>query len=516
MNALASGLRLLRAVFVLLRHDAGALLDAQPNMRPPPGLRFLLRLLRSKKRGEGGRAQGLSDALRRLGPSHIKLGQFLATRPDVIGTALAEDLSVLQDKLEPFPQEAARASVEREFGAPADALFAEFGEAVAAASIAQVHRARLPDGREVAVKILRPDIEKRFARDLRDFFWLAGWMERLLPASRRLRPKRVVATLAASVHREMDLRMEAAALSEIAENHKHDSGFRVPGLDWKRTSQRVLTTDWIDGIPLSDMESVRAAGFDLKETATRLIRIFLKQAMQDGFFHADMHPGNLFLQADGSIAAVDFGIMSRLDSAERHFLACVLHGFLQRDYRRVAELHFRLNYVPADKDVDDFALALRAIGEPITDKDAREISMSRLLMQLFQVTAQFDMPTQPRLLLLQKTMVVVEGVARSLDPQHNMWESARPVAQRWMQENLGLPARLRQGGEELLSLGEMLRRAPRMLEALAGMARHAAETAQQESERQKHRRFAPWLVPLLWMGLAGGIGWLLGRMSALP
>ena len=508
-SALASSARLLRAGWVLLRHDAGAFVDNMPGAAPPPALRLAVRLL-ARRREAKKRAERLSDALGRLGPSYIKLGQFLATRPDVIGESLAADLAVLQDKIRPFSQEEARASVEREFGQPVDALFAEFGEPVAAASIAQVHRARLPEGREVAVKILRPDIEQRFARDLRDFFWIAGWIEVLRPATRRLRPRRVVAQLAASVRQEMDLRMEAAALSEIAENNRDYKGFRVPGLDWKRTSQRVLTTDWVEGIALSDLDGVRAAGFDQKELAQRLIRIFLKQAMQDGFFHADMHPGNLFVQADGTIAAVDFGIVSRLDKAERHFLAGVLHGFLQRDYRRVAELHFRLNYVPSDKDVGDFALALRAIGEPITDKDAREISMSRLLMQLFQVTAQFDMPTQPRLLLLQKTMVVVEGVARSLDPEHNMWESAKPVAQRWMEQNLGLPARLRQGGDELLALGEMLRQAPAALEA-AGQA--LQRIAERESSRKTRRRFAPWLPLLLWMGLAGGIGWLLGRMS---
>ena len=505
-SALASSARLLRAGWVLLRHDAGAFVDNMPGAAPPAALRLAVRLL-ARRRETKKRAERLSDALGRLGPSYIKLGQFLATRPDVIGESLAADLAVLQDKIRPFSQAEARASVEREFGLPVDALFAEFGEPVAAASIAQVHRARLPEGREVAVKILRPGIEQRFARDLRDFFWIAGWIETLRPAARRLRPKRVVAQLAASVRQEMDLRMEAAALSEIAENNQDYSGFRVPGLDWKRTSQRVLTTDWVEGIALSDLERVRAAGFDQKELAQRLIRIFLKQAMQDGFFHADMHPGNLFVQADGTIAAVDFGIVSRLDTAERHFLAGVLHGFLQRDYRRVAELHFRLNYVPGDKDVGDFALALRAIGEPITDKDAREISMSRLLMQLFQVTAQFDMPTQPRLLLLQKTMVVVEGVARSLDPQHNMWESAKPVAQRWMEQNLALTQRLRQGGADFLALAEMLRQAPAALEAAAQALQLVAG---RESSRKPRRRFAPWLPVLLWMGLAGGIGWLLG------
>lgn len=530
LSALCSGARLLRAAFVLLRHDAFAFLDDTPQLRPPRPARFLLRLLAKRRTRNTTRAQRLSDALQRLGPSYIKLGQFLATRPDIIGTGLAEDLSVLQDRLQPFSQEEARADIEQELGEPVQTLFAEFGPSVAAASIAQVHRCRLPpedlhsdneaerNGREVAVKILRPGIEKRFARDLADFVWIAGWIETLHPPSRRLRPRQVVATLAASVRQEMDLRMEAAALSEIAANTPAEGGFRVPRLDWKRTSQRVLTTDWIDGIPLSDLDAVRAAGFDMKALATRLIRIFLRQAMEDGFFHADMHPGNLFLEADGTIAAVDFGIVSRLNPDEQRFLAGVLHGFLQRDYRHVAELHFQLGYVPEHKNIDDFALALRAIGEPITDKDAREISMGRLLMQLFQVTAQFDMPTQPRLLLLQKTMVVVEGVARNMDPEHNMWESAKPVARRWMEQNVGLEAQLRRGGEELRVIAAMLRRLPHALETGAEVLRRIAEreAAVHSIHPGRGRRIARRLIGLLLLGgLAGAVGWLLGRISGM-
>lgn len=531
VTALRSSARLARAAFVLLRHDAFAFLDATPQIRPPRPVRFLLRLLAQRRTRRTSRAQRLSDALQRLGPSYIKLGQFLATRPDIIGDGLAEDLSILQDRLQPFSLDEARSVVEQELGAPAESLFAEFGPPVAAASIAQVHRCRLHRdrlqssrkvehvGREVAVKILRPDIEKRFARDLADFLWIAGWIEALHPPSRRLRPKEVVATLAASVRQEMDLRMEAAALSEVADNTPAESGFSVPRLDWNRTSQRVLTTNWVEGIPLSDLDAVRAGGFDMKVLATRLIQIFLKQAMEDGYFHADMHPGNLFLEADGTIAAVDFGIMSRLNPDEQRFLAGVLHGFLQRDYRRVAELHFQLGYVPAYKDIDDFALALRAIGEPITDKDAREISMGRLLMQLFQVTAQFDMPTQPRLLLLQKTMVVVEGVARNMDPEHNMWESAKPVAKRWMERNIGLEAQLRRGSEELRTLAGLLRSLPRTLEkGAATLHRIAEREAKAQNVRlARRRRFALSACSLLLFGGAAGVvGWLLGRMSGMP
>ena len=506
--------RLIRAAFVMLRLDALDFLNANAQIKPPRPLQVLARLLAKRSTKTSTRAIRLSNALERLGPSYIKLGQFLATRADIIGETLAADLSMLQDKLPPFEREKALETIRQEFGVPAETLFDEIGDAVAAASIAQVHRCRLPaqddgEGREVAVKVLRPGIEKRFERDLSDFFWIARWIERLSKPARRLRPVQVVETLAASVRQEMDLRMEAAALSEAAENIEPASGFRVPGPDWQRVSQRVLTTDWVEGIPLSDMNAIRAAGHDAKDLATRIIRIFLKQAMEDGFFHADMHPGNLFVESDGTIVAVDFGIMSRLDVLERQFLAGVLHGFLQRDYRRVAELHFRLGYVPNHQNIDDFSLALRSIGEPITDKDATDISMSRLLLQLFQVTARFDMPTQPRLLLLQKTMVVVEGVARSLDPEHNMWESAKPVARRWMERNLGFQARLSQ-------LSDVLREAPAAMENLAQILRRMEERASPVSD-ERESRFVYAIIRLGGL-LSGGVllgvaGWFLGRMS---
>ena len=505
--------RLIRAAFVMLRLDAFDFLNDNAQIKPPRSLQILARLLAKRSTKTSARVIRLSNALERLGPSYVKLGQFLATRADIIGETLAEDLSVLQDRLPPFEREKAVETIKQEFGTHAETLFGEIGDAVAAASIAQVHRCRLPvqggKRREVAVKVLRPGIEKRFERDLSDFFWVARWIERLSKPARRLRPVQVVETLAASVRQEMDLRMEAAALSEAAENIEPGSGFRVPAPDWQRVSQRVLTTDWVEGIPLSDIDEIRAAGHDTKELAARIIQIFLRQAMEDGFFHADMHPGNLFVENDGTIVAVDFGIMSRLDVLERQFLAGVLHGFLQRDYRRVAELHFRLGYVPNHQNIDDFSLALRSIGEPITDKDATDISMSRLLLQLFQVTARFDMPTQPRLLLLQKTMVVVEGVARSLDPEHNMWESATPVARRWMERNLGFQARLSQ-------FSDVLREAPAAMETLAQILRRMEERAAPVSDVRESRV----VYAIIWLGglLSGGVlmgvaGWFLGRMS---
>jgi len=423
--------------------------------------------LRKNGAADDGNETKLSAALTSLGPSYIKLGQFLATRDDIIGRELAADLSTLQDRLPPFSQADARKAVEEALGSPIDKLFAEFGPPVAAASIAQVHKAkvRMPDGtlKPVAVKVLRPGIEQRFQRDLDSYFFAARMVERFHPRSRRLRPVAVVDTLAKSVAIEMDLRMEAAAISEMAENSKNDEGFRVPVVDWTRSARRVLTLEWIDGIPIADHRALRAAGHDVKALGARLMQTFLRHAMRDGFFHADMHPGNLFVDAEGRIVAVDFGIMGRLGMKERRFLAEILHGFLNRDYRRVAEVHFEAGYVPRKHAVAQFAQALRAIGEPIMDRPASEISMAQLLGQLFQYTEVFDMQTRPELLLLQKTMVVVEGVGRSLDPELNMWVVSEPVVKEWMEKELGAGARLEAAAEGAVSVGRFMSDIPKLL-----------------------------------------------------
>jgi ubiquinone biosynthesis protein len=423
--------------------------------------------LRKNGAADDGNETKLSAALTSLGPSYIKLGQFLATRDDIIGRELAADLSTLQDRLPPFSQADARKAVEEALGSPIDKLFAEFGPSVAAASIAQVHKAkvRMPDGtlKPVAVKVLRPGIEQRFQRDLDSYFFAARMVERFHPRSRRLRPVAVVDTLAKSVAIEMDLRMEAAAISEMAENSKNDEGFRVPVVDWTRSARRVLTLEWIDGIPIADHRALRAAGHDVKALGARLMQTFLRHAMRDGFFHADMHPGNLFVDAEGRIVAVDFGIMGRLGMKERRFLAEILYGFLNRDYRRVAEVHFEAGYVPRKHAVAQFAQALRAIGEPIMDRPASEISMAQLLGQLFQYTEVFDMQTRPELLLLQKTMVVVEGVGRSLDPELNMWVVSEPVVKEWMEKELGAGARLEAAAEGAVSVGRFMSDIPKLL-----------------------------------------------------
>jgi ubiquinone biosynthesis protein len=422
--------------------------------------------LRQNGAASGNEAR-LSTALTSLGPSYIKLGQFLATRDDIIGRELARDLSTLQDRLPPFSHEEAVKAVETELEAPIGQLFAEFGPPVAAASIAQVHKAKVkaPDGTlsDVAVKVLRPGVEQRFKKDLDSYFFAARLIERFHSPSRRLRPIAVVDTLSKSVAIEMDLRMEAAALSEMAENSKDDEGFRVPKVDWTRSARRVLTLEWIDGVPIADHDKLRTAGHDLKPLGARLMQTFLRHALRDGFFHADMHPGNLFVDGEGRIVAVDFGIMGRLGMKERRFLAEILYGFITRDYMRVAQVHFDAGYVPRKHSVAQFAQALRAIGEPIMDRPASEISMAHLLGQLLQYTEVFDMQTRPELIMLQKTMVVVEGVGRSLDPELNMWVVAEPVVKEWLESQLGAGARLEQAAEGAASVGRFVGDLPRLL-----------------------------------------------------
>ena len=465
--------RLLRVARTLAAHDA--LLPSEYAARVPARLRVLARLAG----GRGARntrvppGLRLAAALEQLGPSAIKLGQFLATRPDILGTEIARGLETLQDRLPPFPEAEARRIVEAELNRPLETVFLKFGPPVAAASIAQVHLAETNDdpSRRVAVKILRPGIEAEFARDFEAFRFAARTAERFSAEARRLRLRGLVEMLAQSVALELDLRMEAAAASELAQNTREDEDFRVPALDWSRTSARVFTSEWVDGVALRDTAALETAGYDPKRIAVKLLRAFLMQALRDGFFHADMHPGNLFVDKDGRVCAVDFGIMGRLDPGMRRFMAETLAGFLARDYARVAQVHFDFAFVPRTHNVDTFAQALRAVGEPIFGLRAREVSMARLLEQLFETTRRFDMPLQPQLVLLQKTMVVVEGVARALDPEFDIWEASRPVIEGWMMDHLGPEARLRDAAVGLTNFGRLAQNVPQLLrdtELIAG------------------------------------------------
>ncbi len=480
MSTAGAYLRLVRAGWILVREGVVAALPGE-HLSGMPRLGWRVAKLLSRRRaGRRDRPERLSIAVDRLGPSYVKLGQFLATRPDVVGNEMAYDLATLQDRLETFPEAQARAAIEESLGAPVDALYRTFGKPVAAASIAQVHRAEtVRDGEieTVAVKVIRPGVRRRFHNDLESFFLASRLQERFIASARRLRPVEVTQTLAQTTRIEMDLRLEAAAISELHENTKDDPGFRVPWVDWQRTGRDVLTLQWIDGIKMSDVEGLRAAGHDLEQLATTLIQSFLRHTLRDGFFHADMHPGNLFVEPDGTIVAVDFGIMGRIGKKERRFLAEILYGFITRDFRRVAEVHFEAGYVPAHHDVAAFAQALRAIGEPIHGQSAETISMARLLTLLFEVTELFDMQTRPELLLLQKTMVVVEGVSRTLDPHFNMWRAAEPVVSNWIKANLGPRGLVADAGDGLNALIALLRQAPELAARTERLAREIEATA---------------------------------------
>ncbi|MEM7430031.1 MAG: 2-polyprenylphenol 6-hydroxylase [Pseudomonadota bacterium] len=459
--------RLARAGRVIARHKVIPE-DHLAEMPPPMRMGYRLAGLGSKPDGAGN---PLAAALTELGPAYIKLGQFLATRADIVGADRAVELSELQDRMAPFGHEAALKEIDATLGAPWNTFFSEISQPVAAASIAQVHKARTTDGRDVAVKVLRPDIERNFSSQLDSFFFAARLAQALTKEGQRLRPVAAVQTLADSVKIEMDLRMEAAAISEMAENTKEDPGFRVPEVDWSRTGRRVLTLEWVNGAPLSDLNAVREGGHDLEHLGDRVIQSFLRHAIRDGVFHADMHQGNLFVEDDGTLVAVDYGIIGRLSPKDRMFLAEILYGFITRNYDRVSQVHFDAGYVPSHQDVAVFSQALRSIGEPLMDRNADEISMAKLLGQLFQVTEQFDMQTQPQLLLLQKTMVVVEGVARTLNPRLNMWDAADPVVRQWIEEKLGPQGRLADAADGALVLGKVMGDLPEVL-AEAGRTAH--------------------------------------------
>jgi len=421
---------------------SGAISSIYEIYNPPIGIKiifFIIGFNFKRKKIDSNLTSGkkLCNALQEMGTTFIKLGQFLSTRPDIIGENTSKELEKLQDKLPAFDMFQAKNILRQELGHDNYNQIKDLSQPVAAASIAQVHFANinhLDQNKKVAIKILRPNIEKIFNEELDALMLLAYIVQSFIKKIKRLKLVEVVQLLREITNIEMDLRFEAAAANELKENTKNDIGFKVPKIYWNQTSKKVLCLDRIEGISIREVDNLKSLNIDVKKLARDIIQHFLRHAVRDGFFHADMHQGNLFVEKNGDIAPVDFGIMGRLDKNNRKYLAEILYGFIKRDYKKVAEIHFIAGLVPKNASKDEFAQALRSIGEPIFGQTAKNISGGKLLAQLFEVTEKFNMQTQIQLLLLQKTMVVVEGVSRKLDPNTNIWDVSKPILENWLIE----------------------------------------------------------------------------------
>ncbi len=434
--------------------------------KPPLAIKILFKILSfsfsSKKPMDFEKDEGqrLSGSLESMGTTFIKLGQFLATRPDIIGDKLSHKLENLQDKLPPFSLLQAKEIIKNDLGKDTYDTIIDLSEPVAAASIAQVHKAQINDNgtiKDVAIKILRPDIKKIFNEEIDAIMLFAFLVESFIKKTKRLKLVEVVFLLKEITNLEMDLRFEAAAANEYAENTKNDIGFKVPQIYWNFTSENVMTLDWVEGISIRETEELKKRNLDTQKIAENIIQNFLRHAVRDGFFHADMHQGNIFIDDNGDIIPIDFGIMGRLDKMSKRFLAEILFGFIQRDYRKVAEVHLAASLVPKNVPIDELAQALRSIGEPIFGQTVKDISGGKLLKQLFDVTEKFNMQTQPQLLMLQKTMVVVEGVARKLNPNTNIWTTSKPVLENWLRQTKDP---MKSINETLQNTSEVIKRLP--------------------------------------------------------
>ncbi len=439
---------MLRKIFILFRiarrlAKSDALEIISKIHKPPLIIKTLLKIFsfsfsqKTDSSNDKSEEDKLCESIQGMGTTFIKLGQFLATRPDIIGEEISKKLEKLQDRLPPFKMQEAKNILKENLGVDNFNTILNLSEPVAAASIAQVHKAQINENgtvKDVAIKILRPEIKKVFNEEIDALMLLAYIIQSTITKTKRLKLVEVVFLLKEITNHEMDLRFEAAAANEFSENTKNDSGFFVPKIYWNYTSEKVLTLDWVDGLSIRERDLINEKNIDVKNIASNIIQHFLRHAVRDGFFHADMHQGNLFINESGQIVPIDFGIMGRIDKLNRRYLAEILFGFIQRDYKKVAEVHLVAGLVPNNVNVDELAQALRSIGEPIFGQSVKDISGGKLLKQLFDITEKFNMQTQPQLLLLQKTMVVVEGVARKLNPETNIWETSRPVLEKWLRE----------------------------------------------------------------------------------
>ena len=498
--------RMLRITQVFVRHELDEFVRALHLFRP---YRLVLRLFmpwRWLRRPTRPRALRLREALEELGPVFVKFGQVLSTRPDLLPDDIAEELSKLQDQVPPFPGEQARAVVEHAYGAKLENYFSAFDlTPIASASVAQVHIARLHDGTEVAVKVLRPGIEPVIERDLELLYILARLALRYWSDARRLRPLEVVDEYSKTIHGELDLMREAANASHLRANFAGSSLLYVPKIYWDHTRREVMVMERIHGIPISNVQALRDAGVDLRRLAHNGVEIFFTQAFRDGFFHADMHPGNIFVAPDGQYRAVDFGIMGSLSDADQHYLAENFLGFFNRDYRAVADAHLRAGWVPADTRPEEFEAAIRAVCEPIFARPLKDISFGRLLLRLFQTARRFDMEIQPQLVLLQKTLFNIEGLGRRLYPELDLWETAKPFLEKWSREQYGPRALLRTLRRELPRLLRALPESPgTLVEILRKTGRGDLEIRWRSQELERLRHELRGNHRRLWLAVVGG------------
>ncbi len=510
---------------VLIRHGLDEVVFAIHLFRP---LRFLMYLAPWNwfRRHRAGRGERIRKTLEDLGPIFIKFGQMLSTRRDLLPDDIAAELSKLQDRVPPFAVSEARAIIERSLERPIETLFARFDDTpIASASIAQVHGARLHDGREVVVKVVRPLIQKVIRRDLELMYILAELAERYWPEGRRLRPVEVVQEYEKTIIDELDLVREAANATQLRRNFTGSRLLYIPEVYWDYTRRDVMVMERISGIPVADIDSLRARGVNMQLLSERGVEIFFTQVFRHNFFHADMHPGNIFVNAehpeDPSYLAVDFGIVGTLSPMDQRYLAENFYAFFNRDYRRVAELHVESGWVPADTRVDEFESAIRSVCEPIFQKPLKDISFGHVLLRLFQTARRFHMQVQPQLVLLQKTLLNIEGLGRQLYPDLDLWKTAKPFIERWMDEQVGLRAMIRGARKHLPRILEKLPEMPELLHAaLSAQARaadhHAEQAARDETLRQEIRAANRRTTLVLTGGVLFISATLLTALVALP
>jgi ubiquinone biosynthesis protein len=484
--------RLIRIIVVALRHGLDELALGHPRLTP---LRVLVRHALFWRNLSAPRGVRLRRALEDLGPIFIKFGQMLSTRRDILPSDIADELALLQDRVPPFASELVVATIVRVFGRSLDEVFRTFDlKPVASASVAQVHFAELPDGTPVAVKVLRPNIHHVIEHDLALMRTAASLVERLWREGRRLRPREVVAEFEKTIHDELDLMREAANAAQLRRNFRLSPLLRVPEVYWDWTASEILVMEQMAGIPVGRIADLVAAGVDLKRLARAGVEIFFTQVFRDGYFHADMHPGNIFVGVDaanhGKYIALDFGIMGRLSDRDKSYLAKNFLAFFRRDYHRVAMTHLESGWVPANTRIDELTSEIRVVCEPIFDRPLKEISLGKVLVQLFRASRRFNVEIQPQLVLLQKTLLNVEGLGRQLDPDLDLWVTAKPFLERWMEDQIGFRALQRRVFAEAASLVETLPELPRLLHerlsapaAASDVALKALALAQQSRNR---------------------------------